>query len=99
MTKEEYLSAKAKLNKEFEERHKDLDMEFALSNNDVEVGDIVADKNNAIRVENISVFRSVYQLPYVYFIGTRLTKKLKPFKSGEKISIFNVEKHIRKNND
>lgn len=97
MTKEEYLSAKAKLNKEFEERLKDLDKEFALSNNDVEVGDIVSDRSHTIRVERILIdtpWRG--SMPRAYFEGTKLTKKLEPFKSGEKVCVFNVEKHIRK---
>lgn len=100
MTKEEYLSAKNQLFKEFERKQRELDIKYALSNNDIEIGDIVSDNINTIKVEKIHVdtpWRG--NMPRAYYEGIRLTKQLKPFKNGDKIYIHNVMKRIRKDNN
>lgn len=95
MTKEEYIRLKNELNEEFKERLRDLGKKFALSNNDVKVGDIVSDRCNTIRVEEIRVSGLLTALPKVYYYGTRLTKNLEPFNSEYKARVSNVENHIR----
>lgn len=96
MTKEEYIRLKNELNEEFKERLRDLGKKFALSNNDVKVGDIVSDRCNTIRVEEICVSGLLTTLPKVYYYGTRLTKNLEPFNSEYKACVSNVKNHIRK---
>lgn len=97
MTKEEFWAKKEEINKEFREKNIELDAEFALSNNEITGGDIVSDGSTTIVVEKIRVRPSWGSgLPCVYFEGTRLTKKLEPFKSKEKGTVFTVKKIIKK---
>lgn len=98
MTKEEYKERSGQLYKEYEEKQRELDIEFALSNNNVEIGDIVSDSSSTIIVESIKVdiaWSWSGHLPSAYYYGTRLTKKLVPFKSGEKATVYNVKNHIK----
>ncbi len=96
MTREEYLERKGNLEKEFKELKVKLDREFALSNNTVKIGDIVADSSCIIKVEDMVVkipFGSI--IPTVYYIGTRLRRDFSPFKRKEKGYVYRVQKHIK----
>lgn len=98
MTKEEYKQKTAELYKEYQDKQKELDVEFALSNNDVKIGDVVADNCSMIIVEKIKVRVWSSHLPSVYFEGTRLTKKFVAFKSGERATVYNVKQHLKAEN-
>lgn len=96
MTKEEYKERTGQLYKEYKDKQRQLDVEFALSNNEVKIGDVVSDSCSTIIVEDIRVDSSwAGRLPMVYFYGTRITKKFVPFKSGEKATVYNVKNHIK----
>ena len=96
MTNEEYWAKKEEIDKEFRKKNRELDVEFALSHNDIKDGDIVSDGSTTIVVEKIRVHPSWGSgLPYVYFEGTRLTRKLEPFKSKEIGTVFTIKKHIK----
>lgn len=98
MTKEEYKERTGSLYKEYQNKQRQLDVEFALSNNEVKIGDVVSDSCSTIIVEDIrvdSAWAWAGHLPMVYFYGTRITKKFVPFKSGEKATIYNVKNHIK----
>ena len=81
MNKEEYLKAKKALEAEFEEKKKQLAREFAYSNNDVKIGDIITDHYKTIRVEKL-LWGYDYgsNMPCMFYRGTRLNKKGKPVK-------------------
>lgn len=97
MTNEEYWEKKEEIDKEFLRKKRELDVEFCLSHNDIKIGDIVSDGSTTIVVEKIRVHPSWGSgLPYVYFEGTRLTRKLEPFKSKEIGTVFTVKNIIRK---
>lgn len=99
MTKEEYKQKTAEIYKEYQYKQKELDVEFALSNTDVKIGDVVADNCSMIIVEKIKVDRAwSSHLPSVYFEGTRLTKKFVAFKSGERATVYNVKQHLKAEN-
>lgn len=81
MNKEEYLKAKKVLEEEFEEKKKQLAKEFAFSNNDVKIGDIITDHYKTIRVEKfLWGYDFVSHMPCMCYLGVRLTKKGEPVK-------------------
>lgn len=97
MTQEEYEKSIFELNKKFKKEKYELEKKFALSNNDVKIGDIVSDGNNIISVSMICIdFSYPNTIPYVYYKGIKLTKKLKPFKSGEFGVVYDVKEKISK---
>lgn len=99
MTKEEYKQRTSELYNEYNNKRKELDIEFALSNNDVKIGDVVADNCCMIIVENIRVDTAwAGRLPCAYFEGTRITKKFIPYKSGERATVYNVKEHLKAEN-
>ena len=98
MTADEYKQKLLDIKAEYIKKRNSLEEEFALSNNTVEIGDIVSDGSSTIRVEKFGFIRTT-SLPSIYYIGVRLTKKLKPYMNGEKTSVFLVEKHIKKESD
>lgn len=97
MTEEEYIKRKEELAKEFDEKKEKLNREFVLSNTDVKVGDIVSDGHHTIKVDKIIIEAPYFgcSVPSASYKGVRLTKQLKPFKSGESGCIWNVKNHIK----
>ena len=87
MTKSEYATALKDLEKEYRERQNRIHIEYAMSNNPYNVGDVLTDGFNTIKVIKIrvSAFGSVPQCVYE---GVRLTKKFAPYKTGETASIY-----------
>lgn len=97
MTQQEYEERLFELNKKFKQDKYDLAKEFALSNNSVKIGDIVSDGNNIISVSKLCIdFGYPNPIPYVYYKGIKLTKKLKPFKSGEFGVVYDIKEKISK---
>lgn len=97
MTKEEYEKRLFELNQRFKKEKHELAKEFALSNNDVKIGDIVSDGNNIISVSKFCIdFGYPNPIPYVYYKGIKLTKKLKPFKGGEFGVVYDIKEKISK---
>ncbi len=81
MNKEEFLKAGKALKEEFEAKEKQLLKEFAYSNNDVKIGDIITDYYKTIRVEKLLWTRSFGNpFPCMVYRGVRLNKKGEPAK-------------------
>lgn len=81
MNKEEYVKAKKALEAELEEKKKQLAREFAYSNNDVKIGDIINDHYKTIRVEKLLWgYDFGSHMPCMFYRGTRLTKNGQPAK-------------------
>ena len=81
MNKEEFLKAEKALKEEFEAKEKQLLKEFAYSNNDVKIGDIITDHYKTIRVEKLLWTRSFGNpFPCMVYRGVRLNKKGEPSK-------------------
>lgn len=79
MNQEEYISKLKTLHETFEEQKKAIYREYALSNNNVQIGDIVITKFIIIYVETIQIHISSFNnLPECVYSGTQLTKKLLP---------------------
>jgi hypothetical protein len=68
---------------------------YALSNNNVKIGDIISDKTNTIKVETIGIYLS--SIPQCIYTGIELTKQGLPNKKKTKIKI--CQENIRKNAD
>jgi len=58
-------------------------------NNSVKIGDIITDHIGSIKVEKIFLYRSELEPSFIYS-GKRYTKFNKPFKSGEKTRIYQI---------
>ena len=96
MTKEEYDERKDKLTATYQREKSNLDREYVLSHNPVEVGDIVGDYQLII-VENIHVaWFDIY--PCCRYEGPILTKKLIPYKNkrGHYVLQARMKTHIKK---
>lgn len=96
MTEQEYRQKRSELEKEYKKKKQDLDKQFVLSNNNVKIGDIVSDENCTIRVQFLVLKYDFCGNPYLSYKGTRLTKKLEPYKSGDIAIVYKVKNHIKK---
>jgi hypothetical protein len=96
MTPEEYDKRKKLIEEERKVKIIKLNKEYALSNNKVKIGDIVKGHNVIILVEKIRIYSGFLSkgYPMCEYIGVCLTKKLKPYKSGEKGHVFQDEVQI-----
>jgi len=89
MTEDEYLINIEALKKEHENKLSFLDKEFALSNSNVKIGDIVEDCNSKISVEKIKFTKSVCSsFPECVYFGTILNKNGEKNKKGKKCYIY-----------
>jgi len=88
MTYEEYQAAVKALEKEFDAKKFALAKEYAMSNNTVNIGDIINDHSTCIIVDEIGVLGRFSGKPQCVYHGHRLTKKLVRFKTGERDTIF-----------
>ena len=80
MTKEEYESRLAALEKEYKAKCDELARIYAISNNPYKIGDILQDHYQIIKVERIGWARNYHGMPECWYRGTQLTKKLEPKK-------------------
>lgn len=82
MTKEEYNSKIKELQDDFEKKKSDVEVQYAMSNNPYNVGDILqSDFGIILKVEKVRVARKWSDmLPECVYIGQQLTKKLEPHK-------------------
>jgi hypothetical protein len=85
----EYIEKKRELTEQHDRDMVKLNREYALSNNTVKVGDTVKSNRVAIIVDNIRIGR-IYRTeePCCVYFGVMLTKKGRPYKSGERNSIW-----------
>ena len=92
MNKQEYDSELKILNKEYLVKKNKLTTEYALSNNPYKIGDTIKDHLSKIVIEKIQPISYFNDISCRY-LGTKLKKDGTPFKSGEKIWIFqpNIE--------
>lgn len=80
MTKEEYESGLAALEREYKAKCNELARNYAMSNNPYNIGDILQDHYQIIKVERIGWGHNLRGLPECWYRGTQLTKKLEPKK-------------------
>lgn len=87
MTKEEYLDRLKIFAGEYEAKKREAMREYCLSNNIVNVGDIVTDQIGSVKVESISVSAN-FGSPCCLYNGIELKKDLKPKKNGSRRSVY-----------
>lgn len=93
MTLVEYQTRKRNIEKEASRLLGKLASEYAMANSTVKVGDIVADHIGSIQVETINVTMGVSfgpKDPSCVYYGPMITTQGKPFKSGKKRELFQV---------
>ncbi len=75
----DYLSAKRK-----------LAIEYALSNAEYKIGDIIisVNDNDIIKIDKITTYQSFYDAPMCVYHGVALKKDLTPKKNGIRNSIY-----------
>lgn len=97
MEYEEFKIKKQKLRDDHLKEVSELSTSYALSNNSVKLGDFVTDNTGTIRVDSINTYLGFYGdgQPQCAYYGIMLTKKNKPFKSGEKRYLYqsNIKLH------
>ena len=75
MTKDDFDVRMSEITQEFNEKREKLWIEFAKSNNIVQIGDVVRDHTGLIKVEGAQVFLpSFSNYPYMRYEGTELKK-------------------------
>ena len=85
MTPHELNETLAQIEKEHEEKRKNVIREYALSNNPYKIGDVIEDHAEKIKITKILV--SIFHRKCVYE-GIRLKKDGTPFKNNKQIRIF-----------
>lgn len=94
MTEAEYKSRLHEIDQRYEKERMDLMAEYAISETDIRIGDIVGDKEKMIIVDEIGVTR--WGIPSIYYIGRKVNRNGKVSKKADKYNVFNVIYHIVK---
>jgi len=90
MTLEEYRKSVEEINQETDKKKLFIEREFAFSNSNVEVGDVVTDHVGSVKVENIKFTRHGLHVPYCVYYGVILNKTGKPNKKGETRAVHHI---------
>lgn len=80
---EEYQNRMKLLKNEYKTKKNDLIKEFAFSNNEICVGDVIENGYVRILVNKIVVDVALENYPYCVYIGLKVTKDLKIYKRKE----------------
>ncbi len=93
MTPEEYTEKLNVIKAEYESNRKRLAAEYAFSNNDVTIGDIIEDHCGKIVVESIK-FAQINPFPSCVYYGTQLTLKGEPRKDGKQRGVHQMNMKV-----
>ena len=89
MTKEEFNERMSEITQEFDKKKEKLWIEFAKSNNIVQIGDVVRDLIGLIKVESAQVYLPSFSIyPSLRYVGTELKKDGTPKKRETKRSVY-----------
>jgi len=89
MNREEYSIKRNILKTEYDKKVRELNKEYALSNNKISIGDIITDHIGSIKVEAICITTPFGRdNPCCLYSGTEYTKSGKPFKNGSKRKVY-----------
>lgn len=91
MTIEEYESRLKAIKERFEKESQELSKEYAFSNSNYSIGDIITDNVGSIKIERIQFSvggNFMRKYPECVFTGVELKKDLTPTKKGEKRKIY-----------
>jgi len=89
MTENEYLKKVKEIRRVAWFDIVELMRDYAVENNQIKLGDIISNHAMTIKVEKVRLYRNELK-PSLIYSGIRLTKAKKPFKSGEKASIYQM---------
>lgn len=93
---EEYKCQIDKIERYCETKKQEISIQYAKENSDVEIGDVISDMCETILVDRISYTMSIGSgYPTCVYHGVRFTKKLVPYKSGDRSTVYqeNMEKN------
>lgn len=98
MTADEYFIKLSELEKSYDDSRRKVIREFALTNNPVQVGDIVIDHMKKILVQSISISLSYRDLPCCIYKGIELKVDNTPKKNNIQSSVYqsNLKHHFKK---
>jgi len=88
MTKEEYDLAKKELEKQFEEKKKQLAINYATSNNPYKQGDVITDHFHTIRIDRWKTTYGSFGYPSLVYYGTVLNKDGKESKNQKENYVY-----------
>lgn len=91
MTAEELDKGLKELRKEFDDKVKNLKIEYVRSSARFKKGDKIRLGKKSIIIERISGTFFSFSLPLIYYYGTMLTKNGVPRKDGKTYAIFENE--------
>ncbi len=98
MTKEDYKKRLEEINYKASKEREKVHVEYANSNNPYKKGDILQDHCQIIIVEEIKYGMTSFNDECICnYRGTKLTKKLQPFKNKEKTTMFGTNVEIKLN--
>lgn len=97
MTQEEYRERVKHIYEDFQRRIKELEEEYALSNNPYKVGDIIEDHIGKLKIEEIKTEKYLGDLPFCAYYGIELKKDGTPCKrqTGRHIHQNYIKKRSR----
>ena len=88
MNIEDYKNKIALIEKEAESRKQAVHKQYALENNDVNIGDFVEDSMGLVLVEKIRFSIGFRGIPGCVYFGAEYTKKRLPRKDGSKRGVW-----------
>jgi len=91
MTFEELLIKKIAIKSRHSKELMELDYEFAISNNNVKLGDIIESAGFRIQVDSIGTFTSLDSTPKCRYSGFMITKEGKQRKDQRRETIYQNE--------
>ena len=87
MTKEEYKLKMDIIIGDFEDKKRELYVDFAMTNAKFKIGDIIKDHRWAFKVDKITVSK-MYDFPEAVYHGVELKKDLTPRKDNNRVAIY-----------
>lgn len=90
MTKEEYKERMISIERECARKKRDLNIEYAMSNNPYKVGDVVEDHIGKLRIERTEVDSISWDLPSCIYYGVELKKDGTPCKRQTNRPVFQL---------
>ncbi len=84
----EYNNERNRIDNEAWHLKRILNREYALSHNNVKIGDIVTDHLGSVQIESIRIYH--HEPPSCIYRGTCYTKTGKPCKLGKKRDLYQI---------
>lgn len=88
MTQKEYKERMISIERECARKKKDLNIEYAMSNNPYKVGDVVEDHIGKLKIERTVIDSKPWDLPSCIYYGVELKKDGTPCKRQTNRAVY-----------